>query len=155
MTLLEVKQKISELTQKQRSLINELAEVSSEIGKSNNLLHQMNLDLFGEYLKVGFTIELQNYFNFKMTPLSGSESVYIRPGCVLELSKINKRTFVFKLTKYVKRTNNVDDISHPNWQYRIKIEDMYHFLTRDTNFKNSFDNWQNRENILNELLNGE
>jgi hypothetical protein len=155
MTLLEVKQKISELTQKQRSLINELAEVSSEIGKSNNLLHQMNLDLFGEYLKVGFTIELQNYFNFNMIPLSGSESVYIRPGCVLELSKINKRTFVFKLTKYVKRTNNVDDISHPNWQYRIKIEDMYQFLTRDTNFKNSFDNWQNRENILNELLNGE
>jgi hypothetical protein len=166
MTIIEVKKKISETASTQRSLINQLSEVNSEIGKLNNLLHQLNMDAFSEYLKVGFTIELKNWFNVSMVPLTGSENVSIKPGCILELSKINKKTFVFKLTKYIKRkqisgalystsAKFIEEVTHPNWQYRIKIEDMYHFLIRDTDFKRSFENWQNRESILNELLDGE
>lgn len=169
MTIIEVKKKISETASTQRSLINQLSEVNSEIGKLNNLLHQLNMDAFSEYLKVGFTIELKNWFNVSMVPLTGSENVSIKPGCILELSKINKKTFVFKLTKYIKRkqisggigsslyspsAKFIEEVTHPNWQYRIQIEDMYHFLMRDPDFKRSFENWQNRESVLNELLNG-
>jgi hypothetical protein len=165
MTIIEVKKKIAEVSSTQRSLINQLSEVNSEIGKLNNLLHQMNMDAFSEYLKVGFTIELKNWFNVSMVPLTGSENVSIKPGCILELSKINKKTFVFKLTKYTSRKRTgplnspnskvIEEVTHPNWQYRIKIEEMYYFLMRDPDFKRSFENWQNRESILNELLDGE
>jgi hypothetical protein len=165
MTIIEVKQKITEVSSKQRSLINQLSEVNSEIGKLNNLLHQMNMDAFSEYLKVGFTIELKNWFNISMVPLTGSENVSIKPGCILELSKINKKTFVFKLTKYTSRKRTgplnspnskvIEEVTHPNWKYRIEIEEMYHFLMRDPDFKKYFESWQNRESILNELLDGE
>ena len=162
MTITEVKQKISEKTSTQRSLINQLSKVNSEIGKLNNLFHQLNIDSFSTYLKVGFSIELKNWFNITIVPLTGSEKVIIRKGDVIELSKKNKKTFVFKLTKYIKRKNIssplnskfTEEVTHPNWQYRIQIEDMYHFLMRDTDFKKSFENWQNRESILNDLLDG-
>jgi hypothetical protein len=161
MTIIEVKQKITEVSSIQRNLINKLSEVNSEIGKLNNLLHQMNMDTFSEYLKVGFTIELKNWFNISMVPLTGSQNITMRPGDVIELSKINKKTFVFKLTKHTIRKRIgplnpklIEEVKHPNWQYRIQIEDMYHFLMRDPDFKKSFENWQNREIVLNELLNG-
>jgi hypothetical protein len=165
MTITQLKQKISETVSTQRSLINQLSEINSEIGKLNKLLHQMNMDAFSEYLKVGFTIELKNWFNVNFIPLSGSSNVTIRPGDVLELSKINKKSFVFKLTKHTNKklisgnflyslnAKYLEETIHPNWQYRIQIEDMYQFLMRDPDFKNSFDNWINRENLLNELLN--
>jgi hypothetical protein len=97
-----------------------------------------------------------------MVPLTGSQNVTIRPGDVIELSKINKKTFVFKLTKYTNKKRGslsnakfIEETIHPNWQYRIRIEDMYYFLMRDPDFKKSFENWQNRESILNQLLDGE
>lgn len=163
MTINELNQKISEKIALQRSLINQLSEINGDIGKLNSLLHKMKMQAFSEYLKVGFTFELKKWLNISKVTLTGSENVSIRPGDVLELAKINKKSFVFKLTKYTVRkrvggsinsltSQIIEEVTHPNWQYRIGIEDMFYFLTREPDFKKSFENWMNRESLLNDLL---
>ena len=42
-----------------QDILKYLSEKNKELSKLNNLLHQMNMDAFGEYLKVGFSIELK------------------------------------------------------------------------------------------------
>lgn len=163
MRLQEIENKIAQ----NQAVIKELEKQVFGLSKENNQLstlkEETRMKYFSEWIEIGQVFHV-SYIVFMSGTLTGASAKdskinsnpHLEQGDVFEIIKKNDKSFVIKITtKQIKERDSsntwVKKVLHPNWTYRVYINEIYNFVKREENWKQSFETFILRKEAL-ELL---
>jgi len=164
MTINEIEKKITEKRQDLKVLQNSVRSVSDELRELNDSKEEKLREGFIEFVEIGSQFVFSNYANLNgiQTGIKKSEnplSPNFRSGDIIIFTKKNKKSFVVRCTK--KTTSKWDSVNKKHNSetkevditFRIDLESLYHYMTRDKNFEQRLMSYIKRKDALEELLN--
>ena len=158
MRIEEIESQIATNRNAMRELQNQISGLSIKISQLGRLKDDIKLKAFVEYIEVGSTYEFQSYAyltGVESGSKTGLQSNFVK-GDVIEIVKKNKMSIVIKCTKKIssKRDSNnmrVDLVSNPNAQFRIDIQSLFSYMTKDRQFSDGLKTYYKRKEALAEL----
>lgn len=151
--------KVEEIEIEIRSNNNKLSDLKSQVYKLESRNRNLNytkekllVNNFVEYLKVGDTFEIKDYFNpssvqldnFSSGPRRTMSSTFYN-GDVLKIEKKNKVTFIVSVSF------GSSGLSRPDTKFRINVIDLYRYLSHKSEYKKLFLSFLNRNESLKSL----
>lgn len=145
--------------------INLLNQQIKDLNKQNwNLQEAKNIRLsefFSDYIELGTNYKVTSYMNLigVQTGIKKGDITYpssFSPDDVIEFTKKNKKSIVItclskSMYKFENKIRVGPYITKPNWTFRVDTDSLYHYLMRDSQFKQGFDSYLKRCEAL-ELL---
>jgi hypothetical protein len=139
---------IVEYNQQIKNIHKEMITLNNKLSRTKNQKWDLEFNLFLEYLPLDYTIEF-----VKPTVFDGSP--YFKVGEVIKVFKKNKKSIVIKRVKkfFIDSTIQppVTKYMECDENYRVKISGVYHFLSKDDNFKKQFYSYLKRKESLEDL----
>jgi len=174
MNYTELKKEINFRRSKIALLQKEMFEISKELNKLDQQLRESEQEFFNEYLQLEEPITIKSFFDFsgiqvneKNAETNPSQSRFqtnskywassFSNNDIIKIIKKNKKSVVIECIKkhYTKWEDGktVQHVINPKSQFRVNIDTIKTFLTRDKIWMDGFNTWIQRKQALDELLN--
>lgn len=154
-----IKNQIAEKTIQSNHLRKQLSQLREEIDVLRNQFEQLEMEEFVNYLQIGESIEVENYYSFKGFCSDPKSNNTFMSGECFKIVKKNKKSIVIEVTKKFKR--QWDDAAkksvviseyNPGWKIRVDLDSFFHFYSKSEIRKSSFDSYIKRKELLDNLL---
>jgi hypothetical protein len=163
MNINEIEKRILEKRKALKVLQNSVRSVSDELRELNNSKEEKLKEGFIEFIEIGSQFTFSNYANLNgtQTGIKKTESPLspnFRAGDIITFTKRNKKSFVVRCTKkttskwdIVNKKHNLET-KEVDITFRIDLESLYHYMTRDENFEQRLMSYIKRKDALEDLL---
>lgn len=161
MNYLEIQTELSNQTKILKDLQSKTSKCVTNIGNLRHQKDMMELEYFVEYLEIGHVHTFSNHVNLRGVPTGKNnfDGTSFSSGEKIEIVKKNKKSIVVKCTKRKKITwqdvngkrVSVSEIVDYDKLFRIEIESLLYYFTKNEIFNNNFNSWIKRRVSLDSI----